>query len=89
MLVFQRAGFFTINTSDGSLVCCSQWFHLRTFFTSQPFVIAYGKEAPALLDKGIVAHERTGVAGRRLVAYSLGYVRAVDEATFGSLLQGP
>jgi hypothetical protein len=52
-------------------------------------VIAYGKEAPALLDKGIVAHERTGVAGRRLVAYSLGYVRAVDEATFGSLLQGP
>jgi len=56
---------------------------------SQPFVIAYGKQAPALLDKGIVAHERTGVAGRRLVAYSLGYVSEVDEATFGSLLQGP
>lgn len=51
---------------------------------SQPFVIGYGRDASRLLDRGIVAHERTGVGGRRLVGYSLGYVDEVDGAELDS-----
>lgn len=52
----------------------------------QPFVIAYGKDASRLLEHDIVAHEKTGVSGRRLVGYDLGYVEDVDEQTFKRLL---
>lgn len=53
---------------------------------SQPFVIPYGKDARPLLDRGVVAYEKTGVAGRRLVGYDLGYVKDVDEEAFKRLL---
>lgn len=54
---------------------------------SQPFVISYGKDARRLLERGIVAYERTGTSGRRLVGFDLGYVEDVDEQTFKRLLR--
>lgn len=53
---------------------------------SQPFVILYGKDAKRLLERGVVAYERTGVSGRRLVGFDLGYVEDVDEQAFKRLL---
>lgn len=53
---------------------------------SQPFVIRYGKDAGRFLERGVVAHEKTGVAGRRLVGFDLGYVKEVDEEEFKQLL---
>jgi len=55
---------------------------------SQPFVIAYGRDGRKLLDREVVAHEQTGVSGQRLVGYSLGYVRELDQASFEQLLTG-
>jgi len=53
---------------------------------SQPFVIAYGKAARRLLDEGVVAYEQTGVSGRRLVGFALGYVQELDQQAFDQLL---
>ena len=53
---------------------------------SQPFVIKYGKDAGRLLERGVVAYEKTGVAGRRLVGFDLGFVKEVDEKEFKELL---
>ena len=53
---------------------------------SKPFVIAYGQDARRFLGRGIVALEREGVSGRRLVGYSLGYVDETDAALFNDLL---
>lgn len=55
---------------------------------SQPLVIKYGKDASKLLERGVVAYEQTGVAGRRLVAFDLGSVKEVDENEFKELLPG-
>jgi hypothetical protein len=57
---------------------------------SQPFVIAYGKAARRLLDEGVVAYEQTGVSGRRMVGFALGYVQELDQQAFDQLLpNGP
>lgn len=53
---------------------------------SQPFVIVYGKDARRLLERGVVAYERTGVSGHKLVGFDLGYVEDVDEQAFKRLL---
>lgn len=53
---------------------------------SQPFVIRYGDAARPLLERGVVAYEQTGVSGRRLVGYALGYVGQVDQQAFDALL---
>jgi hypothetical protein len=53
---------------------------------SQPFAIAYGKVARRLLDRGVVAYEQTGVSGRRLVGFELGYVQELDQQAFDQLL---
>jgi hypothetical protein len=53
---------------------------------SQPFVIAYGDAARPLLERGVVAYEQTGVSGRRLVGYALGYVDVVDQQAFDEIL---
>lgn len=53
---------------------------------SQPFVIRYGAEAKDMLDRGVVAYERSGVEGHRLVGYALGYVSDLDQQGFEQLV---
>lgn len=49
----------------------------------QPYVVFYGKEIPP---SGVIAHEREGVGGERVVAYPFGSVGLVDEARFRQLV---
>ena len=56
---------------------------------SLPFVIAYGTEARIPLERGVVAYEQTGVSGRRLVGYALGYVDDVDQQAFDEIMIKP
>jgi hypothetical protein len=54
----------------------------------EPYVVRFGKDAAKLMSQGqgIIVHERTGVAGRRLVGYRGGFVNEVDEAEFLKLV---
>ena len=51
----------------------------------QPFVVLYGRRPPEVAPD-LVAYERTGVAGKRYVGYSLGVVQEVDEQRFAELV---
>ena len=42
----------------------------------EPYVVVYGKKAE------VVAYEQTGADGMRFVAYDIGAVEEIDEATF-------
>jgi hypothetical protein len=53
---------------------------------NEPYVILYGSDAAKLISKGIVAYERTGVDGRRLVGQRTGSVEELDEAAFRQLV---
>jgi hypothetical protein len=53
---------------------------------NEPYVILYGSEDPRLTSSGIVIYERTGMGGRRLVGYRMGFVNEVDEAEFRKLV---
>ena len=53
---------------------------------NEPYVILYGTEAAKLINRGIVMHERTGVGGRRLVGFRMGFVKELDEAEFRKLV---
>jgi hypothetical protein len=52
----------------------------------QPFVVLYGKDAARLIRRGVIAHERIGKDGRRLVGYELGYVHEVGQEEFAKLV---
>jgi hypothetical protein len=49
----------------------------------QPYVVFYGKEIPP---SGVIAHEREGVGGERVVAYPFGSVGLVNEGRFNQLV---
>jgi len=51
----------------------------------EAFVVLYGPAAPGA-GHDMVAYERTGVSGRRLLGYSLGAVEEVDEQRFEELV---
>jgi len=51
----------------------------------QPFLLLYGKQAQGQKTAGLVACEQVGVAGKRLVGYSLGGVEELDESRFKNL----
>ena len=47
---------------------------------NEPYVVNYGKKAR------VVAYEKVGVDGKRMIAEDLGVVREVDEAEFSELV---
>lgn len=47
---------------------------------NEPYVVNYGKKAR------VVAYEKVGVDGKRMIAEDLGVVREVDEAEFAELV---
>jgi len=51
----------------------------------EPFVVLYGP-APSGPARDVIAYERTGVGGHRLVAYSIGAIGEVDEQEFAGLI---
>jgi hypothetical protein len=51
----------------------------------QPFVVVYSKRPPGM-NPDVIAYEKTGVDGKRLVGYSLGMIEEVDEARFNQLV---
>ena len=51
----------------------------------QPFVVTYGKYPTGMTEK-IVAYEKNGSDGQRLVGYSIGAVELVDEARFREMV---
>jgi hypothetical protein len=53
---------------------------------NEPYVVLYGREAAKLISRGIVAHERKGKDGRRLVGYRMGFVNEVEESEFRKLV---
>lgn len=55
---------------------------------NQPYVVTYGTLAgpPGPGGAPVVAHEKTGVEGRRFVASALGAVEDVDEARFRAMV---
>jgi hypothetical protein len=55
----------------------------------KPLVIAYGNSSPnrEFTPELIVAHEQTGVEGKRLAALPSGAVRELDQAAFDALDQ--
>jgi hypothetical protein len=53
---------------------------------NEPYVILYGNDAAKLLSRGIVAHERTGVNGSRLVGRRAGSIEDLGEAEFRKLV---
>lgn len=55
----------------------------------QPFVVRYGKAAAPLVSRGVIAYEQTGKDGKRFVGYRLGYVEAVDEEKFRTVVPKP
>lgn len=55
----------------------------------QPFVIEYGTRAGRLLDRGIVAYERTGKDGTHLIGRRLGFVELVDADAFRAAVPKP
>lgn len=52
----------------------------------QPYVVYYGKSVPP---SGVIAYEREGVGGERIVAYPFGSVGLVDDARFRQLVPNP
>jgi hypothetical protein len=56
---------------------------------NEPYVVLYGNEDSQLISSGVVMHERSGVGGRRLVGYRMGYVNEVDDAEFRKLVPAP
>lgn len=52
---------------------------------NQPYVVIYGKP-PAGMNQDVVAFEKTGVDGTRLVGFGVGYVQEADEAKFKELV---
>lgn len=51
----------------------------------QPFVVVYGKR-PSGMAASIVAYERQGVDGRRLVAHSMRMIEEVDDERFREII---
>ena len=62
---------------------------LDKLFTSprdkEPVVVRYGLKSTGATT--VMAHEKTGVAGKRFVALATGQVREVDEAEFNDLMK--
>jgi hypothetical protein len=56
---------------------------------NNPLVVTYAKDLPSreLVPEMIVAHEKTGVAGRRLVVLPSGVVREFDTSTLEAINQ--
>jgi hypothetical protein len=54
----------------------------------QPFTVLYGAQ-PKGEARDVIAYEQTGVAGKRLVGYSLGAIAEVDEEQFAKLSLPP
>ena len=55
---------------------------------NQPYVVIYGKP-PAGMNPDVVAFERNGVEGIRLVGLGIGYVQEADQAKFKELVPNP
>lgn len=55
----------------------------------QPFVIEYGARAGRLLDRGIIAYERTGKDGTHLIGRRLGFAEVVDADAFRTAVPKP
>jgi hypothetical protein len=56
---------------------------------NQPFVVLYGRDAVNPVNSGIVAFEKQGLEGKRLVAYRSGSTEEVDDARFRELVRKP
>ena len=52
---------------------------------NEPFVVMYGQQPPGVAPD-VVAFERTGVDGKRLVGFGLGMIQEVGEEKFSELV---
>jgi hypothetical protein len=54
----------------------------------KPVVVVYGRRPPGM-NSEVVAYEQVGVAGKRLVGFSLGTIEETDEQRFRELVPAP